>query len=36
MTGRTKSVGFTEGAIGLISHTAEGIPLSSLIRKIMS
>ena len=33
MTGRTKSVGFTEGAIGLISHTAEGIPLSSLIRK---
>ena len=33
MTGRTKSVGFNEGAIGLISHTAEGIPLSSLIRK---
>lgn len=33
MTGRTKSVGFTEGAIGLISHTIEGIPVSSLIRK---
>ena len=33
MTGRTKSVGFNEGAIGLISHTTEGIPLSSLIRK---
>ena len=33
MTGRTKSVGFTEGAIGLISHTIEGIPLSSLLRK---
>lgn len=33
MTGRTKSVGFNEGAIGLISHTTEGIPVSSLIRK---
>lgn len=33
MTGRTKSVGFTEGAIGLISHTTEGIPVSSLLRK---
>lgn len=33
MTGRTKSVGFTEGAIGLISHTIDGIPVSSLIRK---
>lgn len=33
MTGRTKSVGFNEGAIGLISHTTEGIPISSLIRK---
>ena len=33
MTGRTKSVGFTEGAIGLISHTIEGVPVSSLIRK---
>lgn len=33
MTGRTKSVGFTEGAIGLISHTIEGIPVSSLLRK---
>ena len=33
MTGRTKSVGFNEGAIGLISHTIEGIPVSSLIRK---
>ena len=33
MTGRTKSVGFNEGAIGLISHTVEGIPISQLIRK---
>lgn len=33
MTGRTKSVGFNEGALGLISHTIEGIPVSSLIRK---
>lgn len=33
MTGRTKSVGFNEGALGLISHTTEGIPVSSLIRK---
>jgi len=33
MTGMTKSVGFSEGAIGLISHTTEGIPMSSLIRK---
>lgn len=33
MTGMTKSVGFNEGAIGLISHTTEGIPVSSLIRK---
>jgi len=33
MTGRIKSVGFNEGAIGLISHTTEGIPVSSLIRK---
>lgn len=33
MTGRTKSVGFSEGAIGLISHTTEGIPVSALIRK---
>jgi hypothetical protein len=33
MTGRTKSVGFNEGAIGLISHTTEGIPVSALIRK---
>lgn len=33
MTGRTKSVGFNEGAIGLISHTTEGIPVSSLVRK---
>ncbi len=33
MTGRTKSVGFTEGALGLISHTTEGIPVSSLLRK---
>ena len=33
MTGMVKSVGFNEGAIGLISHTTEGIPVSSLIRK---
>lgn len=33
MTGRTKSVGFTEGAIGLISHTTEGIPVSSVLRR---
>jgi hypothetical protein len=33
MTGRTKSVGFNEGALGLISHTTEGIPVSALIRK---
>lgn len=33
MVGKTKSVGFQEGAIGLISHTAEGIPVSALIRK---
>jgi len=33
MTGMVKSVGFNEGAIGLISHTAEGIPVSSLVRK---
>ncbi len=33
MTGRTKSVGFNEGALGLISHTIEGIPVSQLIRK---
>jgi len=33
MTGRTKSVGFTEGAIGLISHTTEGIPISGMLRK---
>lgn len=33
MTGKVKSVGFTEGAIGLISHTTEGIPVSSLLRK---
>ena len=33
MTGKVKSVGFTEGAIGLISHTTEGIPVSALMRK---
>ena len=33
MTGRTKSVGFTEGAIGLISHTTEGIPVSGMLRQ---
>lgn len=33
MTGRTKSVGFNEGALGLISHTIDGIPVSQLIRK---
>lgn len=33
MTGRTKSVGFNEGALGLISHTTEGIPVSLLIRR---
>ena len=33
MTGKIKSVGFTEGAIGLISHTTEGIPVSALMRK---
>lgn len=33
MTGRVKGTGFSEGAIGLISNTAEGITLSSLIRK---
>lgn len=33
MTGKVKSVGFTEGAIGLISHTTEGIPVSALLRK---
>lgn len=33
MTGKVKSVGFTEGAIGLISHTTEGIPISALMRK---
>lgn len=33
MTGKVKSVGFTEGAIGLISHTTEGIPVSALLRR---
>ena len=33
MVGRTKSVGFNEGALGLISHTIDGIPVSQLIRK---
>ncbi len=33
MTGKVKGTGFQEGAIGLISSTAEGITLSSLIRK---
>ncbi|MFW9602487.1 MAG: hypothetical protein ACMV1B_09220 [Prevotella sp.] len=33
MTGKVKSVGFTEGAIGLISHTTEGIPVSALMRR---
>ena len=33
MTGKMKSTGFTEGALGLISHTTEGIPVSSLLRK---
>lgn len=33
MTGRTKSVGFTEGAIGLISHTTEGLSISGLLTR---
>jgi molybdopterin converting factor small subunit len=33
MVGRVKGTGFSEGAIGLISNTAEGITLSSLLRK---
>ena len=33
MVGRVKSLGFDEGAIGIIGSTMEGISLSSLIRK---
>lgn len=33
MTGKIKSVGFTEGALGLISHTTEGIPVSAVMRR---
>ena len=33
MVGKVKSVGFQEGAFGLITNTMEGITISSLIRK---